>query len=136
MTQAQSPTPQRFEVRPGTVWKLADAERFPGVWKVVKVNPRTVALVDAGGRQVRADVEYLRRTNERFEEQGTTFYPRPGTLVTSKLLTRYGVTDAEALVVIKFDGATANVVRVNATDNRYWRVPLSHVAPFVGTLTF
>lgn len=96
---------------------VTDPGKFPGVWTVVKVNPRTVSL-DQSGRRLRADVGCVAKVDGATLATATTVpipeYLAEGTVVTVRGREGYWV-------VIKSAGDKTNVAKLGGDGGRYLR---------------
>lgn len=127
--------PDRTEVGVGSTWEVA-LPKYPGVWKVTKVNPRSIDLVDGTGARLRVDVDLLRRTAFAFIEVEGVYRPRTGHLVTPvRDLGPRGPQVGVAYVVLKTIGHDAVQLAVVNGDGRYWpKIPISVLGPYEGTV--
>lgn len=135
----QKRTPSRAEVGVGSIWEIA-LDKYPGAWKVTKVNPRSIDLVNPTGARLRADVGLLRRTELGFVVDETAYLPHTGAVVT--VATDFGgprgLRAGTAYVVVKTLGIdTAKVAELGDDNGLVWpSIPVTVLRPYRGTITF
>lgn len=96
----------------GDTFVVDDGKQFPGVWRVIKVNPKTVRLENAYGNQLAAEPYFLTPTTEPFEAKVPITL---GTVVT----VGNGTHHPGKYVVVAVKGETANVAVLGGNNGRY-----------------
>jgi hypothetical protein len=128
--------PTRAEIGVGSVWEILDEQdRYPGAWKVTKVNPKTVLLVDETGRQLKSDVYGLVRTELKFVEKPNVYRPHIGHVVTSSVLKSRTHDTSTKLFVFKIAGDVANCIPVGEDSTSYYKLPVVSLTQYRGTIT-
>jgi hypothetical protein len=127
--------PSRTEVGVDSVWEVAH-DKYPGAWKVTKVNPRSIDLVNTTGGRLRADVGLLRRTGLEFVADTTAYRPRTGAVVTPvRDLGSRGPQKGTAYVVLKTVGLVEVSLAVLNGDGRHWpTIPCDLLEAYHGTV--
>lgn len=119
------------DVKVGQLWRTDDDKKFPGVWKIIKVNRTTVALVNEYGNRLNAEPYYLVPLLP-----GDTFTERQVITVGTVVKVGDGRRNPGHYVVIAAKGETANVAKVNGEDGRYLRgVPFANLTVVTVTVT-
>lgn len=129
-------TPRKEEVGVESVWEIDDNVKFPGVWKVTKINPSMLQLVNETGDRLKAPVSALRRTDKPFVVKENVFKPHAGTVVTPvRDLGPRAPKAGTAYVVLKTVGFEDVQLAVLNGDGKYWpRIPINLLQPFTGTI--
>lgn len=92
------------------------------VYRVEKINPRTVGMIDPYGAGIKADPWLIKATTKPFELRDPGEQITLGTVVT---FTRTGgpvKSTTQRYVVVKHSGTTANVALLGGDGGRYIRV--------------
>jgi hypothetical protein len=131
----QTRIPKRHEIGIGSVWEMNDPVKFPGVWKVTKINPRMISLINERGQELRADIGLLRRTDKIFTEVTNSFRPRPGMVVTTSANVRDLVANTPLVIFKLVSVEFVHVTPIGGATNKYWKLPVASLAQFHGTIT-
>lgn len=103
----------RYEIYPGQIVEC-DAPEYRGrAWKVVKINPKNIKLIDSSGRLLSASPNYLSPTTLTFIENDEPL------LVLGQVVKYRG----EDYVVIKHGSGldTYNIAKLGGDNDRYYR---------------
>lgn len=111
---------------------VVDDPKFPGVWTVTKVNPKTYAMTpDGGGRGLRAPHSMVRPASEGAIATVVAFRSPYvlGALVRYTGPSNAKIRTGELHVVLKDDGGDRiRTAKLGGDGDRYWRLPPRHLA--------
>lgn len=119
---AEFAMPQKWDGRIGDVVEVDHPKCKGVVYRVEKINPRTIGMIDPYGAKIKADAYMVRATDKPFELKSPDEQITLGTVVTFARTGGPVKSTTERYVVFKHDPTSANVVLLGGDGGRYVRV--------------